>query len=61
MVMTEIYIVAEEYDRAIDELEYLFSIESPYTAHTLRLYPYLDPLRDHPRFQALIENYDTAN
>jgi hypothetical protein len=60
MVMTEIYLMAAEYDRAIDELEYLFSIESPYTAHTLRLGMF-DPLRDHPRFQALIEKYDTGD
>ena len=61
MVMTEIYIIAAEYDRAIDELEYLFSIESPYTTHTLQLEPLFDPFRNHPRFQALIEKYDAAN
>jgi hypothetical protein len=60
MVMTDIYILSGEYDRAIDELEYLLSIESPFTAHTLRLEPFFDPLRNHPRFQALIEKYDTA-
>jgi len=61
MVMTDIYIIAEEYDRAIDEFEYLFSIESPYTTHTLRPTPFFEPLRNHPRFQALVEKYDTAN
>jgi hypothetical protein len=60
MVMTEIYLMAAEYDRAINELEYLFSIESPYTTHTLQLGMF-DPLRDHPRFQALIEKYDTGD
>ncbi len=61
MVMTEIYIIAAEYDKAIDELEYLISIESPYTAHTLQLEPFFDPLRDYPRFKALIKKYENEH
>lgn len=57
MVMTEIYIIAGDYDKAINELEYLYSIESPYTNHTLKLRMF-DPLRNNPRFQALIEKYE---
>lgn len=57
MVMIEIYLMAAEYDKAIDELEYLLSIESPYSTYTLQL-GIFDPLRDHPRFQALLEKYE---
>ena len=46
-----------EYDAALDEIEYLLSIPSWYSVHSLRLDPDYDPLRDHPRFQALLEKY----
>jgi hypothetical protein len=58
MVMADIYILAEEYDKAIDELDYLLSIESPFTVHILRHRPIFEPLRTLPRFQALIEKYE---
>jgi hypothetical protein len=57
MVMAQIYTMVGEYDSAIDELEYLLSIESGYTAHSLNLNPEFEPLREHPRFQALLNKY----
>ncbi|MBU8932939.1 MAG: protein kinase [candidate division Zixibacteria bacterium] len=55
-----VYVMSGEYDLAIDLLEHVMSI--PFNLEsvaTLRLNPIWDPLRDHPRFQALIEKYDT--
>jgi len=53
-----IYIIVGEYDLAIDGLENLFSTSSVLSVPLLRIAPMYDPLRDHPRFQALIEKYE---
>jgi serine/threonine protein kinase len=55
-----IYIQVGEYDAAIDQLDYLLSIPSELSVYRLSYDPIYDPLRDHPRFQALIKKYDTA-
>ena len=60
MVMATIYTMVGEYDSAIDELGYLLSIESGYTAHSLNLNPEFEPLREHPRFQSLLEKHGLA-
>jgi serine/threonine-protein kinase len=52
--MTQIYILAGEHDAAIDELEHLLSIASEVSVPLLRIDPAYDPVRDHPRFQALL-------
>jgi len=54
-----IYTLIGEYEDAIDQLEYLMSIPSGsiISVRSLRLWPYWDPLRDHPRFQQLLEKY----
>ena len=48
------------HDEAIEKIEYLLSIPSGLNVGFLRQHPYWDPLRDHPRFQALLEEYDPA-
>ncbi len=52
-----IYTVVGEYEEAINQLEYLMSIESGdiVSIPVLRLDPMWDPLRQHPRFKRLIE------
>jgi hypothetical protein len=50
--------MVDEYDAAIDLLDYLLSIPSWVSVPQLRLHPMWDPLRDHPRFQALLERYE---
>ena len=55
-----IYTMVGEYDAALDEIEYLLSIPSLMSVPWLRLDPIWDPLRDHPRFQALLEKYAIA-
>jgi serine/threonine-protein kinase len=52
------YILAGEYEAAIDQLEFLLSTPSTFTMARLRLDPFYEPLRDHPRFQALLDKYE---
>jgi TolB-like protein/cytochrome c-type biogenesis protein CcmH/NrfG len=54
-----IYATIGHKDQALDILERLLGSNYPYaiTVHELRLSPDWDPLRDHPRFQALLEKY----
>ena len=52
-----IYVLVGEYDLALDRLEYLLSIPCKLSVPLLRLDPKWDPLRDHPRFQELLEKY----
>jgi hypothetical protein len=47
-----------ELDAAIDQIEYLLSIPGELDVGQLRNHPTWDPLRDHPRFQALLEEYE---
>jgi len=59
LIMAQIYALVNEPDTAIDRLSYLLSIPGRLTVGHLRHHPDWDPLRDHPRFQALLEKYDT--
>ncbi len=52
--LAAVYTLVGEHDAAIDQLEYLLSIPSPWSAWDLRLDPNWDPLRDHPRFRRLV-------
>ena len=54
-----IYATLGREGQALDILERLLESHYPdaITVHELRLSPDWDPLRDHPRFQALLEKY----
>ena len=52
-----IYILLGDYDRALDQLEQLLSIPSGMNLNLIRLDPDYQPLREHPRFQGLVEKY----
>ena len=56
--LAEIYVVVGEVDAAIDQLENLLAIHSRFSVQLLRIDQIWDPLRDHPRFQALLERYE---
>jgi serine/threonine-protein kinase len=53
--LAEIYVRVGEYELAIDQLELILSIPSYTSVGILMLDPLWDPLRDNPRFQALLE------
>lgn len=44
-------------NQAVTYLETVLRADSPVSAHTLSLDPLLDPIREHPAFQALIRRY----
>ncbi|UCC84735.1 MAG: hypothetical protein JSW46_07390 [Gemmatimonadota bacterium] len=54
------YVVAGEYDAAIEQFEFVLSVcsRSVISVPLLRIDPRLDPVRDHPRFLALPERYE---
>jgi serine/threonine-protein kinase len=56
--LAKIYARVGEADKALDLIEELLSIPCWLSVGLLRLDPVWDPLRDHPRFQALLEEYD---
>ena len=56
--LAEIYAMVGDYEAAIDELEYLLSIPSFISTSLIQVDPIFEPLRDHPRFQALLEKYE---
>jgi TolB-like protein len=59
--MACIYVMVGEYDNAINQLEFLLSNPGTMTVHVLRLDPIWAPLRDHPRFQKLLDKYDITD
>jgi serine/threonine-protein kinase len=57
--LTEVYVLVGEYDRALDQIEWSLSNPGKFiTPMELRIDPLWDPLREHPRFQALLEEYE---
>jgi len=56
--LAEIYVMVEDREAAIDQLELLLSIPADFSTAILELDPLYDPLRDHPRFQALLKEYE---
>ncbi|MHC4536138.1 MAG: protein kinase domain-containing protein [Planctomycetota bacterium] len=53
--LARIYVMVEEFDAAIDRLEFLLSIPSEISTPLLRIDPTWKPLCGHPRFRNLIE------
>jgi serine/threonine-protein kinase len=56
--LAHVYSMVGEYDKALDEIELLLSIHYGFTTWDLKLNPFWDPMRDHPRFQKLINKYE---
>jgi hypothetical protein len=58
MVMAQINVLSGAYDDAIDELETLLELQSWWTTSYMKADPILAPLRDLPRFKAMIKKYE---
>jgi serine/threonine-protein kinase len=56
--LAEVYVMVGEYDAAIDQLETILSVTCAVSPPLLRADPLWDPLRDGPRFQALLAKYE---
>jgi serine/threonine protein kinase/tetratricopeptide (TPR) repeat protein len=52
-----ILVQAGEADAALDQIEQLLADRVRLSVHRLRLEPWWDPIRQHPRFQELLEEY----
>lgn len=57
MEMARIYANCGQYDGAMDELEAVLSLETYVTVNTLKFNHWIDPFRDTPRFQAMIDRF----
>jgi len=55
--VAEVYAILGENDRAIEILDGLLSRPSGVTVQGLKVNPIWDPLRNDPRFQALLDKY----
>jgi len=57
--LAHIYTIVGQDKAALDQIEYLLSNPSWISVPWLEMDPRWNPLRDHPRFLALLEEYDT--
>ncbi len=60
MDLVLIYARVGEYDAALDEIDYLLSIPSPYSIPYFELSPSLDLLRESPRYLRLVREYSRS-
>ena len=59
-VLSEVYVTVGEHDAALERLEWLMSHPSFLSVGLLKADPLYDPLRNDPRFQALLAKYGTV-
>ncbi|MFC1527644.1 protein kinase [Candidatus Neomarinimicrobiota bacterium] len=52
--LVDIFLSIENYDRAINEIEYLLSSPSMYSVALLKIDPFYDPIREKPIFQKMV-------
>ncbi len=57
ITLAEIYVMVGDYDAALEQIERALSIPSLLSVPLLRIDPLWDPLRNNPRFQALLAKY----
>ena len=58
MVMAYVHVILGDYDRALDRLEEVLTVPAYFSTAWMQADPLLAPLRNHPRFQELIEKYE---
>jgi hypothetical protein len=54
--MVVILMLLKKYDEALDRLDRIAARSGYITAQNLNTYPMWDPVRDHPKFQAIVNN-----
>jgi hypothetical protein len=54
----KVFTIVGEYDRAVDELDIILSEKYYLGVPALKVLSTWNPLRDYPRFQALIKKYE---
>ena len=57
--LAKIYTLVGEYEKALDNIEYLLDRPTKLTVHLLRLHPIWEPLRANPRFKKILEKYSS--
>ena len=55
--LARIYTMVDEVDDALDQIDHLLSFPSGFSVGILELDPRWDPLRKHPRYQAIVKKY----
>ena len=59
-MLARVYTMIGDYGAAVEQLDRLLSVPSEISVPLLRINPAWDPLRDDPRFQALLEKYSPS-
>ena len=55
--LAEVYVIVGEYDKALDLIDGLLSRPSGLTVALLKISPVMDPVRNNPRYLALLQKY----
>jgi serine/threonine-protein kinase len=55
--LARIYTMVGEYDEALSHIDYLLTIPTDLSVKRLELDPVWEPLREHPRYQKIIDKY----
>jgi tetratricopeptide (TPR) repeat protein len=55
--LARILLLLGEYDTALDHIKHLLSVSSLISAQFLEIYPGVDPQRNHPRFQQILDTH----
>jgi hypothetical protein len=58
MVMAKVQLNAGSFDVALDYLEEVLSIPSPYSTAWVEMDRWWEPVRDHPKYQEIIAKYE---
>ena len=59
--MARIYINCGEYDKAIDEFDYMLAAKGSLVVNDVKFIPWAEPLRERPRFKAMIAKYRNSS
>jgi hypothetical protein len=58
MVMAKVQLNAGNIDEALDYLEEVLSIASPYSTYWVEMDRWWEPVREHPKYKEIIAKYE---